>query len=213
MQLPLRDYSAFERVEEAKRERIIQIALEEFAANDYAQVSTNTIVERAQISKGLLFHYFGDKAGLFWYLQARVIGRMTAAAASTTTLTDGDFFDVLWRVSEAKMDTARRFPLETRFYVRTMIDRTQPPDIRSTIEAQIAWAYSLMDVIIEQLDPALLREGLDPDKACRVAKLVCEGLANEVIAEMTPDVGTDYWQEKSAYVTSYCNFLRQLLYR
>lgn len=44
-----------------KKERMINSALKEFSVNTFQKASTNTIVEEAGISKGLLFHYFGNK--------------------------------------------------------------------------------------------------------------------------------------------------------
>ena len=51
-----------------KRDRIINTALEEFAQKGYKNASTNEIVKKADISKGLLFHYFGNKKSLFLFL-------------------------------------------------------------------------------------------------------------------------------------------------
>lgn len=55
-------------IPEDKKEAILEAALEEFAIGGYENASTNKIVEKAGISKGLLFHYFGNKKGLFIYV-------------------------------------------------------------------------------------------------------------------------------------------------
>lgn len=47
------------------KERIINIALEEFAQNGYQSVSTNVICKKAKVSKGLLYHYYGSKENLY----------------------------------------------------------------------------------------------------------------------------------------------------
>ena len=48
-----------------KQDRIINAALQVFAVNGYRHASTDEIVRIAGISKGLLFHYFGSKLGLY----------------------------------------------------------------------------------------------------------------------------------------------------
>ena len=48
-----------------KKENLFLIALEEFTENGYRNASTNRITEKAGVSKGLLFHYFGSKKELF----------------------------------------------------------------------------------------------------------------------------------------------------
>ena len=54
-------------MEEEKRERLIMEALKEFSKG-YAYANMDEIVKRAGISKGLLFHYFGTKKGVFLFL-------------------------------------------------------------------------------------------------------------------------------------------------
>lgn len=54
--------------DDARRSRILEAALEEFAAKGYKKASTNTIVREANVSKGLLFHYFISKKDLYLYL-------------------------------------------------------------------------------------------------------------------------------------------------
>ena len=40
------------------KEKIINVALEEFVLNGYKAASTNSICKNAQVSKGLLYHYY-----------------------------------------------------------------------------------------------------------------------------------------------------------
>ena len=47
------------------KERIINIALEEFAQNGYQSASTKVICKKAKVSKGLLYHYYGSKENLY----------------------------------------------------------------------------------------------------------------------------------------------------
>ena len=53
---------------EEKQQRILNAALKEFAQKGYKNASTNQIVKEADISKGLLFHYFKNKKQLFLFL-------------------------------------------------------------------------------------------------------------------------------------------------
>ena len=53
---------------EEKRELIIQLAIEEFAENDYQNASISRIVARAGIAKGSFYQYFADKKELLLYL-------------------------------------------------------------------------------------------------------------------------------------------------
>lgn len=61
-------YETFEKLPESKREQILQVCIEEFAQNGYENTSTNTIVKRLGISKGVLFLYFKSKSNLYMYI-------------------------------------------------------------------------------------------------------------------------------------------------
>lgn len=47
------------------RERILQAAFAEFAASGLEGARVDTIAERAQANKGMIYHYYGNKEGLF----------------------------------------------------------------------------------------------------------------------------------------------------
>ena len=51
-----------------KQDSMIGSALKVFALNGFSHASTDEIVAEASVSKGLLFHYFYSKAGLYSFL-------------------------------------------------------------------------------------------------------------------------------------------------
>lgn len=51
-----------------KQQRIVEAAINEFAANGYQRASVNTIVKRAGIAKGSVYQYFTNKEALFLYV-------------------------------------------------------------------------------------------------------------------------------------------------
>jgi len=53
---------------EEKRNRIIEVAIEEFKEYSYDASSINRIVESSGISKGSFYQYFGDKKDLYKYI-------------------------------------------------------------------------------------------------------------------------------------------------
>ncbi len=63
----------FEKLPDGKKEQIIQVCIEEFIENGYQNASTNTIVKRLGISKGVLFLYFKNKKNLYLYLAEHVM--------------------------------------------------------------------------------------------------------------------------------------------
>ncbi len=58
-------YPRFDKLPEAKRTRLVDVAAQEFAARGFAEASINRILERAGMSKGAAYYYFEDKLDLF----------------------------------------------------------------------------------------------------------------------------------------------------
>ena len=67
---------------ERTRERILCAALKEFAANGFAGARVDAIARRAAINKRMLYHYFGDKEGLFKAVLRRKIAERQVWAES-----------------------------------------------------------------------------------------------------------------------------------
>jgi AcrR family transcriptional regulator len=63
-------YPRFDKLPREKRERLLDMAAQEFAAHGFAHASINRILERAGMSKGAAYYYFQDKLDLF----AAVVG-------------------------------------------------------------------------------------------------------------------------------------------
>jgi TetR/AcrR family transcriptional regulator len=71
-----------ERNPERTRARILSAALKEFAAKGFAGARVDAIARRAAINKRMLYHYFGDKEGLFRAVLRRKISERQAWAES-----------------------------------------------------------------------------------------------------------------------------------
>ncbi|WP_374447715.1 TetR/AcrR family transcriptional regulator [Stella sp.] len=54
------------------REKILNAALREFAANGYSGGRIEAIARRSGVAKGLVFHHFGNKEGLYLAVQQRM---------------------------------------------------------------------------------------------------------------------------------------------
>ena len=66
-----------------KQDRMINAGLKVFAKSGYRHATTDDIVKEAGISKGLLFHYFTNKVGVYVFL----MDYFTCSPARKTDLT------------------------------------------------------------------------------------------------------------------------------
>ena len=67
---------------ERTRERILAAALREFSAKGFAGGRVDAVARRARVNKRMLYHYFGNKEGLFHEILRGKIARSVALVAA-----------------------------------------------------------------------------------------------------------------------------------
>src|SRR5262252_8141148 len=75
-------FSRFAKMPNEKRERLLTIAAQEFAAHGFEGASLNRILEEAQIGKSSAYYYFEDKADLFCTVIYYCLDRLQLAPSS-----------------------------------------------------------------------------------------------------------------------------------
>ena len=110
-------------MEEEKRERLIMEALKEFSKG-YAYANMDEIVKRAGISKGLLFHYFGTKKGVFLFLLKYTLN-IVNTKFEEIVLEKNDFLQNIWQASKMELDLSFEQPYVMDFLVKAAFCKRQ----------------------------------------------------------------------------------------
>lgn len=97
-------------LKQEKQDRMINAALKIFALNGYNHASTDDIVKEAHISKGLLFHYFESKIGVYSFLYDYSSKYMTLEFSSAIDPSETSYFEVRRQMEAAKMQTLKTYP-------------------------------------------------------------------------------------------------------
>ncbi len=117
----------FQKLSDAKQERITRIAVEEFSEKGYARASINHIVSRLGIAKGSIFQYFGDKKGLFLFV---LNSAMEKGRDYLRTVRDQTGNESLFTRLEASLLAGHFFlqkhPMIYRLYIRIMFEYEIP---------------------------------------------------------------------------------------
>lgn len=121
-------FARFARLASEKRERLLDVAAQEFASRGFEQASLNRILERANMGKGSAYYYFEDKADLF--------GAVIAYATDVLGLTSHDMAPA---------------PLTPETFWPTLTAQHRLPLVRSF---ERPWLFSVLN-IAAQLPPAL----------------------------------------------------------
>lgn len=127
-------YETFEKLRADKKEQIIQVCLEEFVENGYRNASTNTIVKRLGISKGVLFLYFKNKRNLYLYLVEYVMEILTRDYFRTYENVPGIENDVFDHMGQFYKDVIQNKPVIFLFMMQAFINA--PEELKEEVEAR-----------------------------------------------------------------------------
>lgn len=102
--------STFFNLPEAKRQRLIDAAWQEFTTVSYMDASINQIIQSAGISRGSFYQYFSGKQDLFAYLLQTILQSAKTMFLAQLTVHGNDLFAaipgmydlILWRKNQAK---------------------------------------------------------------------------------------------------------------
>lgn len=171
-------YQSFESLSEDKRQKIIDICIEEFANNGYEKASTNAIVKNAGISKGALFHYFKNKKNLYLYVIDYTLDHFVKKFYEAKTDHSSDIFErlITWSINKLKM--AHDYPAETKLLMEAFVD--MPDELKPDLIKRSEKLYKdNLPVFFEGIDMSKFRESVSPEKAIELIMLCLEGLKNK----------------------------------
>lgn len=115
-----------------KQQRIINAAYKVFAENNYKKAPMSEIASAGNISKALLFHYFGNKKELYLYLWKNSIEATSKAMKDCHVTETTNFFEMIKRSLFAKCSLMRTYPYLYLFALKAYYE--QEPDIKTAVQ-------------------------------------------------------------------------------
>lgn len=203
--------SRFTALEPDKRQRILNAALSEFAARGFGDASTDRIVAEAGISKGALFHYFGTKEKLYLYLLDWSADTIGAEVSARLDPGERDLFERLLQGSRVKLGLLREHPDIWRFWDRFEWER---PDFASDWlqDRLLSAAPDMGRQILDGIDIARFKPGLDPTKAINVIVWTFAGWADAIWAAARRRNEALDLEQVFTEADEYVRFLRTVFY-
>lgn len=113
-----------------KQDRMINAAVKVFALNGYTHASTDDIVAEAHISKGLLFHYFESKLGVYTFIYDYMVKYLSLELSSAVDPAETDYFSILKQIEAGKMESIKAYP-----YMILFLDTCEGETVREAVEA------------------------------------------------------------------------------
>jgi len=167
--------STFQNLPAAKRRRILDGALDEFAANGYGGASLNALVAKLGISKGSIFQYFGDKAGLFRAVFNHAVELVIELLRQVRGASQGqDLASRLLQSLAAGLALIQGQPRLFQLYLRIMFEDGAPFRGEMLAAVRVFSRQYMLDLLEDAARAGELRPGLDLEAAVFVLDAVLE---------------------------------------
>ena len=130
---------------EATRMKLIEVGIELFSERGYAGVGTEELVDRARVTRGALYHHFGDKRDLFRAvhetLEQRIVAEIGVALEADPR---DDPLEVLEVAAGAVLDVA----LDKKIARVTLIDAPSVLGWEEWREIDARYGLGLTEVVL-----------------------------------------------------------------
>lgn len=185
-----------------KEERIFNSATHIFAKFGYQNAKTDDIAADADVSKGLIFHYFGSKANLYIETIRRTFALLTREADHTVWQDSEDLNAMVSRTLRYKIQMQIDYPDEFNLSMVAYANNTTLP-IKMQKQLAEIWNSELQNDVPDLIRPVLnrmpIRDGITQDDVIKLvtaismligeqAKVMVRQNQNIKIAEFDPIV-------------------------
>lgn len=204
--------SEFLSQDDARRSRILEAALTEFAEKGYKKASTNTIVREAGVSKGLLFHYFISKKDLYVYLYTYAVKTVTNELYEQVNFANKDVLNRVKQSTLVKIASYMNHPLFMKLFEK--FDLVKDPDIRNAI---ITLNKSVQEETYEKLfsniDYYAFNDSLNIDRCLQVVRWTIDKISYEWKVTHGGIYDEEAFEDLKMDITHYLDLFREAFYR
>ncbi len=164
-----------------KQDCMINAALKVFAMQGYKHASTDDIVKEAGVSKGLLFHYFESKLGVYEFVYEYSVRYMVLELSTTVSKEESNLFEVMKQMEFARMNVAKGYPYMQQFLNRSMTEDVGEALLATENKRKILEAeYERLDAQIRYIG---FPSGVDGRKLHKMLDFTIKGLMTERFME------------------------------
>ncbi len=183
---------------------MINASLKIFALNGYKHASTDDIVKEAGISKGLLFHYFDSKIGVYSFLYDYSARYMILELSSAVDPAETSYMEIRRQMEAAMMQTLKTYPY-MELFLKTASAETLDEAVEATKSAKESYEDSLAK-ILAKADLESINAAKNSKEFLKMLDYTTEGIMREHLTLEGFDAQS-YYKE----VINYINLVEKLL--
>ena len=187
----------FKNIDQDKRDRIINSSFEVFAKNGFEKASTNEIVKKANISKGILFHYFGNKQNLYDKLKRFSVDIINQELEENIDWNERDFFERVKNGVIIKANIVNKYPYIFEF-IKVFFDGLSMDEMKEIIGEETMQLKH--KIYTENIDFSLFKDDLDMDVTMNIINWTFENMSKKVWDEATEkdiDLDIEFMKKES----------------
>lgn len=203
--------SNFFSLDNEKQDRIINACLKEFTLNGYEKASTNKIVKEANISKGLLFHYFSNKKQLYLFLFNYATNRFIEEFIQMIDFNEKDIILRIKQIVNIKIMLLKKNPLLFSFLERSLFENAEV--IQLSIKTKKQELEKLTYDIFKDIAESKFKEDIDINYALKIIAWTVNGYTNDLLLNVQlKNTEIDY-EKAIKEVEKYMDIFKKIFYK
>lgn len=179
---------AKEIVKDQKKEKaMLDASMKLFGQFGYHGTKTDDIVKLAGVSKGLLFHYFGNKANLYVACYDYASQFFYQKVDYSVWTDSDDLISMVVNATKYKIQMQLDYSVEFNFLMRSFSETNHlPQQLQETIQQKLSKDIQTNLVVINDVVERLpLREGLAPQEVIEVINTFMDSELTKVQRELS----------------------------
>ena len=167
---------------EYKQRTIRNSALKVFGENGYKKASVKDIADEADISKSMVFHYFGTKKDLYLYLVDYCSKVLTGPLTSIQKDLPRDYFERMKVATEKQMGVLKDEPFFLKF-LTSMLSESNP-EVSEELQTYRDYAATFQSsYALDDMDFSKFKDDVDLKVVLRMMVWMAEGFSRNVSLE------------------------------
>jgi AcrR family transcriptional regulator len=162
-----------------KQNTIINAALKCFGTNGYKKTSVSDIAAAAGISKAMVFHYFGTKKDLYFYLVNLCGHTIMDEVNEKFDITVTDFFERIKQTSEIEIAAMKRYSAIPSFLKSVYFEKDE--EVKDELKALFAQGEGFRNKIaFDGMDYSKFKEGVDLKLFMKMLMWLTDGYMRQI---------------------------------
>lgn len=162
-----------------KQNNIINAALKAFGTSGYKKTSTSDIAAAAEISKAMVFHYFGTKKALYFYLIDYCGNIVVKEVEENFDYTATDFFERIRLSSYIEISLLKKHPAILAFLTSVYFEEDE--EVKEEVKTALEKGEGFRNKIaLDGMDFTKFKENIDLKLLMKMLSWIGDGYAKQL---------------------------------